>query len=264
MFLKEGICQDYPHQEQISKLLMFETSGLKEGDLSTLDEYVSRSSVEQKQIYYLVAPDRKSALASPYYEAFKRHDKEVLFLYNTIDDFVMSNLRNYNGRELVSAEDSKVDFNEPAKDVEKKDDAEADKKAETEGALSTEKAGELCEWIRTALDVRVREVKTTDRLFDSPAVITDHESGAMRRMMKMVDHANFGHSSPIPPQVLLINPKHPVIVALAETKDKDDDLAKLVTTQLMDNALVAAGLMDDTRSMVPRLNELLLLALKKK
>ncbi len=76
------------------------------------------------------------------------------------------------------------------------------------------------------------------------------------------DQANLGHSSPLPPQILLINPKHPVIVELAQVKENDEELAKIVISQLMDNALVTAGLMDDTRSMIPRLNELLLRALQ--
>lgn len=66
----------------------------------TLDEYISRCAPEQKQIYYLLAPNRQSALKSPYFETFKKHGKEVILLYNTIDDFVMSNIKTYGGKEL--------------------------------------------------------------------------------------------------------------------------------------------------------------------
>lgn len=166
---------------------MFESSSLGEGELSTFDEYIARSSVEEKKIYYLIAPDRKSALSSPYYETFSKNRKEVLFLYNTIDDFVMSNLKTFNGRELVSAEDSKINFDESETKVEEEEKKDGEGGGSgVSGELPKEKAEELCTWIRTALDTRVREVKLTYRLSDSPTLITDHESGAMRRMMKMV------------------------------------------------------------------------------
>lgn len=76
-FLKEGACQDFKYQEQIAKLLMYETSKGEEDQLSTLEQYISRCSPEQKNIYYLVAPNRQAAFDSPYYETFKKHDKEV-------------------------------------------------------------------------------------------------------------------------------------------------------------------------------------------
>lgn len=83
--------------EQLSKLMLFESSAGYNGELISLDDYISRCTPEQKHIYYLVAPNREAALQSPYYETFKRHKKEVLFLYNTIDDFVMSNMKEFSG-----------------------------------------------------------------------------------------------------------------------------------------------------------------------
>ena len=77
MFIKEGICMDPQYGDQLAKLLMFETSQTAEGDVCTLDEYIARCPPEQKNIYYMMAPDRKGAFASPYYETFKAHDKEV-------------------------------------------------------------------------------------------------------------------------------------------------------------------------------------------
>lgn len=81
MFVKEGICMDPQYGDQLAKLLMFETSQTAEGDVCTLDEYIARCPPEQKNIYYMMAPDRKGAFASPYYETFKAHDKEVCALY---------------------------------------------------------------------------------------------------------------------------------------------------------------------------------------
>ena len=184
-FIKEGVCHDYQFMDQLSKLLLFETSSKPDGELISLDDYISRCTPEQKQIYYLVAPNRDAALNSPYYETFSRNGQEVLLLYNTIDDFVMSNIKTFAGRELVSAESSNVNLDAaPAAD----DKGDASKKDKTDiPKLSEAEAAVLCEWLKNSLGShRVRDVKTTSRLSDSPAIITDHESGALRRMMKML------------------------------------------------------------------------------
>jgi TNF receptor-associated protein 1 len=103
-FIKEGVCHDFQFTDQLSKLLLFESSTLSEGILTSLDDYISRCPPEQKQIYYLVAPTRESALGSPYYEIFQKHGKEVLLLFNTIDDFVMTNIKNFSGAMLRTLE----------------------------------------------------------------------------------------------------------------------------------------------------------------
>ena len=179
-FLKEGICHDYKFQDQIAKLLMFESSASAEGELCTLDEYISRCTPEEKNIYYLVAPNRESAVASPYYETFKKHNKEVLFLYNTIDDFVMSNVKTFSGRTLLSAETSSIDLDKDSSDKDgddtkdKKKDGEdeknEDKKEEqTSTKLSDEVSATLCGYLKSSLGPKkVREVRVTNRLSDSP------------------------------------------------------------------------------------------------
>jgi TNF receptor-associated protein 1 len=109
-------------------------------------------------------------------------------------------------------------------------------------------------------------VKTTTRLSDSPAIITDHESGALRRMMKMLNQANMGNkTAALPPQMLEINPSHKMIVALAQAQGEGEKsaVAKLVAEQILDNALIAAGLVDDPRMMLSRLNEILVATLTK-
>jgi len=96
--------------------------------------------------------------------------------------------------------------------------------------------------------------------------VTDHESGAMRRMMKMVEQANSGRSgengNDLPPQNLEINPSHPLIVELFNAKDNVNRNPHTIAEQLLDNALMAAGLIEDPRYMIPRLNNILLKSLK--
>lgn len=266
-FLKEGACQDYKYMDQISKLLLFDSSVLPEGSLTSLDDYISRCSPEEKNIYYLVAPSRESAFKSPYYETFKKHNKEVLLLYSTIDDFVMSNIKNYSGRELVSAETSTIDLGDATSSEVKKDDDKDKTEASSDNnieKLTEEQSTDLCNWLTSQLGKKVRQVKTTNRLSDSPAIVTDHESGAMRRMMKMVDQVNAGKYTEVPPQTLEINPSHPIVVNIFHAKNSgNEELSILVAEQVFDNALVAAGLLDDPRSMIPRLNDILKQTLKK-
>lgn len=287
MFLKEGLCQDYKYMDQLTKLLLYETSAKSDGEMVTLDDYLSRCPPEQEQIYYLVAPNRTAALKSPYYETFKKHDIEVLLLFNTIDDFCMSNVKTYLGKDLVSAENSEIDLAKikqamkDAKDEEagvkpdgedgeegseekKKKKKEAEEEALSVG-LNDEEGADMCGWLRATLGTKVREVKITKRLSDSPAIITDHESGAMRRMLKMVEQANSGKTNDgndLPPQCLEINPSHPLVMKLFAVKDSAR--AAMIAEQLLDNALMSAGLVEDPRYMIPRLTELLLSSLEEK
>ena len=108
-----------------------------------------------------------------------------------------------------------------------------------------------------------QSVEATDKLVSSPAVVVDAESGAMRRMMAMVaQQADGGALPPLPPQKLRLNVSHPVVIALAKASSIDEVRATAAAHQLLDNAIVAAGLMDDPRTMLPRLNKLLELALR--
>ena len=194
---------------------------------------------------------------------------QVLLLYNTIDDFLMSSLKRFQGRDLVSAEASNIDLaadgnSKGESSGEKKDGEEnEDEKISTgsEPELSEVDAEALCVYLKDTLgNNKVREVKITKRLADSPCIITDHESGAVRRMLKMVDQANSGRTAALPPQILEINPSHPLILKLSAAiavGGGKEELARIVADQLFDNALIAAGLIDDPRTMLGRLNEIL-------
>ena len=237
------------------------------GELVSLNEYVSRCPPEQKDIYYLFAPSRELALQSPYMEGFAKSKREVIFVYSAIDDFVMANLKEFEGRNLVSADRSEVDL--PKSDDEDADgegkDGEKDGSSVSSSALTSSEATEFCAWFQTTLASKVSSCKTTDRLSSSPAVVTDHESGAMRRMMRMVETSEGGSSSsamPLPKQTVEINPKHEIIVGIHNLKDTDPVLAQVLAEQVLDNCLVAAGLLDDGRSMLPRLNDLMLCVVK--
>lgn len=263
-FLKEGICQDPEFQGPLSKLLYFETSKNQTKELTSLDEYISRMRPEQKEIYYLCAPTRDAALNSPYLEAFAKEEVEVLFMYTAIEDFVMSNLEKYEGRKLVSVEKSDIDLSELTKskadDKESKGDADDEENPyKADRKLTPEEALDLCMWFKKELgDKKISSCTVTNRLNASPAIVTDHESGAIRRMMRLVDTQDGNRDYiPLPKQHVEINPSHPVIVGIFDIMKTEPTLARVLAEQVYDNCLVAAGLLDDGRAMLPRLNDIL-------
>ena len=239
-FLKEGLLTDYAHQDTIAKLLRFESSFTAKGKTTSLDDYIARMKDDQKEIYYLTTYNRESAESAPYYEVFRSRGYEVLFLYDPADEFVMERLANYNEKTLVSAEKADLKLEEDNKE-----------------GLSEDQSKELTGWIKTKLDQNVEEVRASARLVDSPVVLLakDKEMTAtMRQMMRQM-----GRENDLPPLAmdLEINPQHPVIVRLNDLRSSDEKLAGQVTEQLLDNARIMAGLMEDPRTMVKRLNALL-------
>jgi len=245
-FLKEGVVIDFTHKDGLGKLLRYESSALEAGKLTSLSDYVKRMSGDQKEIYWLLAPNREAAESSPYFEVFKARKLEVLFMYDPWDEFVMEHLYNFEEKPLKAAE--KTDLN-----------VEAEKR---EGALSDQQAEALAKWIKETLGDKVGEVKPSKRLVDSPAVIIDADqmTASMRRIMR-----GMKKDSQLPPakQNLEINPRHNIITRLEKIRSSDAALAGKVAEQLLDNARVAAGVLDDPRTMLSRLNELLETVLSK-
>ncbi|MEQ1859626.1 MAG: molecular chaperone HtpG [Chthoniobacteraceae bacterium] len=238
--LKEGVATDYTHRESIAKLLRFESSHTEAGKTTSLTDYVSRMPAEQTDLYYLLAPSRAAAEASPYFEVFREKKFEVLFLTHSHDEFVMDHLGSFDSKRLVAAE-------------------KADLKLEKESTgLSEEDARLLANFVKESLADRVGEVRVSKRLVGSPAVVVDsetHITTSMRRMMKMMHRGE----EPLPESKpdLEINPDHAMMVRLGAIRQTDAALAKDVAEQVLDNALVAAGLLEDPRAMLSRLNGLL-------
>lgn len=249
IFIKEGVAADFKNRNQLAKLLRYESSATKKGEFTTLDEYVSRMKEEQKEIYYLYAPNREAIDGGPLLEAFKARGIEVLYLYEPVDEFVMASLAKFADKDLVSADNSDIELEEVTSD--KKKDLMPDDDAKT-----------LCEWIKETLGDSVNDVSVSKRLVDSPAIALNADKAmtpSMRLMMKaMKRDVNMQNSVN-----LEINPRHELIKNLAGLKDKDPDIAKLVTEQILDNALIAAGYLEDPREMVSRVYKILELVAEK-
>ncbi|KAJ1728017.1 hypothetical protein LPJ61_004271, partial [Coemansia biformis] len=252
IFIKEGVCQDTGSQKDVAKLLRFETSSKDAGELASLDEYIERMPADQEYIFHLCTPSRKLAVDSPYYEPFKRHGAEVLFMHHPLDEFVVGRLEKYHGKRFVS-----IDSADAGKAIKAWNEAAEEGGAEgTAPALTKEQTDELTAWMKETMGMQVKEVRVSDRFMTHPAIVVDFESPAMRRMMKMM--APEGTDAlPSSPCTVEINPRDPVIVGLPALKSRNEELARKVTMQLLDNALIAAGILDDPRSMLKRLNEIL-------
>jgi molecular chaperone HtpG len=243
VFLKEGAALDFTHKDQLVKLLRFESSLTEKGKTTTLADYVSRMKDGQKEIYYLVAPNREAIESGPYLEGFKARNLEVLFCYEAVDEYVFNNVREFDGKKFLSADHSDVKLEDVPQQGE---------------ALSEADVKDLSAWLKESLGAQVAEVKSSDRLVGSPALATNADKFAspmMRRMMKAMKKP--GEADEPVKVNLEINPRHAVIKKLAALRTSNAEKAELVAEQLLDNALIAAGLLEDPSRMVARLNKLL-------
>jgi molecular chaperone HtpG len=243
LFLKEGAATDYLNRDALLKLLRYESSATEAGKHTSLTEYVSRMREGQKEIFYIVGPSRAAIEAGPYLEGFKARSLEVLYCFEPVDDYVMSNAREFEGKKLAAADDAETKL-------------EASAVPAGEG-LSEDETKELCAWLKATLGERVAEVKGSDRLVDSPVVAlnADRQMGPrMRRMMRAMKQ----EGADAPAKVNLeLNPRHAVIRKLFTSRSAQPERAKLIAEQLLDNALISAGLLEDASAMVKRLNTLL-------
>jgi TNF receptor-associated protein 1 len=146
-FFKEGISSDLLYKDEIAKILIFETSNTQPDERITLTDYVNRMPEDQKDIYYLIAPNRSYAESSPYFEAFKSKNIEVLFLFNPVDEFVMTSIGTYNKKSLKSIERTEIQNKETK-----------------EGGLTDEQIKELEKWFVSVLNGKLSALKSTNRL----------------------------------------------------------------------------------------------------
>ena len=248
LFLKEGVTTDFTHRDQLLKLLRYESSYTEEGSTSSLADYLSRAPEGQKEIYYLSGASRQAIETGPYFEAFKARNIEVLYLYEPIDEFVMNHARAFDEKNFVSADSDGIDLDAIAPETD----------TDKEEALSADATEGLCTFIKNKLGDNVSEVSASERLVGSPAMIINGDkmmTAQMRKMMKAMQQQQGGDAAAMggePPVKLQINPRHPLVKNLAALHGSDEVLASLISEQLLDNARVAAGLLEDPSAMIQR------------
>ncbi|KAM8713819.1 hypothetical protein ACLKA7_014047 [Drosophila subpalustris] len=255
LFLKEGIVTstDSAEKEEIAKLLRFESSKSETGRIS-LEEYAKSVSEEQKDIYYLAAPNRVLAEASPYYENLKKRNELVLFCYEPYDELVLMQLGQFKNKKLVSVE---KEMRNQSTDPAALEDFGQD-------SLLRSELDSLIPWLQDQLKGQVAKVKATTRLDTHPCVITVEEMAAARHFIRTQSHQlpEENRFALLQPE-LEINPKHPIIKKLNSLRDSEPELALLITKQLFANAMVGAGLAEDPRMLLTNMNALLSKALEK-
>ena len=240
-FFKEGIATDFSNKEALAKLLRFETSMTDAGEVCSLTDYVGRMKDGQEKIYYLIGQNREQIESGPYIEAFKARGLEVIYFMDAVDEYVVDSLGEFDGKKLASVRHAGVEL----------DDVDSG-----EGSLSEEQINSLCEFLKTELGDKVTKVSSGKRLVESPVIALVPEDGMspqVRQMMKAMDE-NFKDEVKIE---LEINPRHALIKKLSETRESHPEVAKLVAAQMLDNALISAGLLDDAREMILRMNALM-------
>lgn len=240
-FFKEGIATDFSNKDALAKLLRFETSMTEVGEVCSLTDYVGRMKDGQEKIYYLVGQNRDQIESGPYIEAFKARGLEVIYFTDAVDEYVVDSLGEFDGKKLASVRHAGVDLEA------------VDSDAET---LSKEQIDALCEFLKTELGDKVTKVSSGKRLVESPVIALVPEDGMspqIRQMMKAMDE-NFKDEVKVE---LEINPRHALIRKLWETHQTQPEVAKLVAAQMLDNALISAGLLDDAREMIRRMNALM-------
>ena len=241
--LKEGIGEDFANKDRIAGLLRFaSTVANTSAEAVSLTEYVGRAKPGQDKIYYVTAETFNAAKNSPHLEIFRKKDIEVLLLSDRVDEWVVGHLTEFTGKALVSVAKGGLDLGQLEDEAEKKQ--KNDEATELKG---------LVDRIRKSLGERVKDVRVTHRLTESPAclVADEHDmSGNLARLLKSA-----GQSAPESKPILEINPEHPVVLRLENEDKQFDDWAAV----LLDQALLAeGGQLDDPATFVKRINQLMM------
>ena len=244
LFLKEGVTTDFTHRDQLLKLLRYESSYTEEGKTTSLADYLSRATDGQKEIFYLSGTSRAAIESGPYLEAFKGRNIEVLFMFEPVDEFVMNHARSFEEKSFVSADSDEIDLDAIAPETD----------TDKEAALDSAASDSLCTFIKEKLGDQVSEVTASERLVSSPAMIVSGDkmmTAQMRKMMKAMQQDG-GMMGGEPPAKLQINPRHPLVKNLSNLSTSDNELASIISLQILDNARLAAGLLEDSSIMVQR------------
>lgn len=248
IYLKEGATSDYLYRDEIARLLRFESSKSESGKPVSLKEYVERMGEGQKEIYYINGPNRAAIETGPYVEAFAKREIEILYTLEPIDDFVMNHLVEFDGRKLVSADRSDIELPQGAAES-----GEAEKSSET--AMAEGDVSSLTSWLKETLGERIKEVVVSRRLVDSPAMVVNPDHFMTSTMERVMQAANLSRGKEAPEigaKNLEINTGHPLIRSLAGLRERDQAMAQSIAEQILDNALIQAGLVVDSRKMVER------------
>ncbi|TXH81897.1 molecular chaperone HtpG [Thauera aminoaromatica] len=241
--LKEGVGEDFANKDKIAGLLRFASTKLDTPDeVVSLADYIGRMKEGQDKIYFVTAETFNAAKNSPHLEVFRKKGIEVLLLTDRVDEWVTGNLTEFDGKALVSVAKGGLDLGALEDETEKQ---------EVEKAADEYK--ELLDKMKASLGERVKDVKVTLRLTDSPACLVADEHDLGMNLARILKAA--GQNAPVSKPILEINPNHPAVLRLKYEDKHFDDWAAV----LFDQALLAeGGTLDDPATFVKRINQLMM------
>ncbi|QWD59692.1 molecular chaperone HtpG [Polynucleobacter sp. MWH-UH35A] len=241
--LKEGIGEDQANQDRILKLLLFASTHTDSADQTvSLADYVSRMKEGQDKIYYVTGESFNAAKNSPHLEIFRKKGVEVLLLSDRVDEWMLSFITEFDGKQLASVAKGGLDLGNLSDEKEKKEHEETEKQFK-----------DLIERMKKVLEDRAKDVRVTFRLTDSPACLIADENELSGNLLRMLKAA--GQNAPDMKPILEINPEHPLVSKLKSDDQHFDDWTNL----LFDQALLAeGGQLNDPAGFVKRMNQLLL------
>lgn len=241
--LKEGTGEDFANKERIAKLLRFASTHADTPDeVVSLADYVSRMKEGQEKIYYVTAETFTAAKNSPHLEIFRKKGIEVLLLSDRVDEWVTGSLTEFDGKHLQSVAKGGLDLGKLEDEAEKK-----------EAEQAADEYKELLDKVKATLGDKVKDVRVTHRLTDSPSCIVADEhdlGGNLARILKAA-----GQKAPDTKPILEINPKHPAVQRLKYEESRFDDWANLLLEQA---TLAEGGSLEDPAGFVKRINDLML------
>ncbi|MDO9272484.1 MAG: molecular chaperone HtpG [Rugosibacter sp.] len=245
--LKEGVGEDFANKEKIAGLLRFASTHDDTTEQTvSLADYIARMKPEQEKIYFVTADTFNAAKNSPHLEVFRKKGIEVLLLSERVDEWVVSHVTEFDGKSLASVAKGDLDLGKLEDETEK----QAQESAAGEFKTLTDK-------IAGALSERVKEVRVTYRLTESPACLVSAEndmSGNLARLLKAA-----GQHAPAAKPTLEINPQHPVVQRLKAEAEREGSRFNDWAEVLFDQALLAeGGQLDDPATFVKRMNQLML------
>jgi len=242
--LKEGLLEDHANYDTLVKLLRFATttSGSEKQDVS-LEDYVSRVKEGQDKIYYIIADSYAAAKDSPLLEIFKKKGIEVLLLSEPVDLLMTSELRDFKDLQFQSVSKGEVDLSKLEDEEEK-----------AEQQKSADEAKDLLTRLKTVLDERVKDVRTTNRLTTSPACLVVDTYGIDPSLKRLLQSA--GQHVPEDKPILEINPQHPIVLKIKN--EADEQRFANWAHVLFDQSVLSSGeQLTNPVSFVSRLNDLL-------
>jgi len=248
--LKEGY-SDYTHKDKLAELFRFDSSKCIHGEeFVSLKTYSERMIDKQESIYFLSGTSREALDNNPNVEIFRSKEIEVLYCYEPVDEFVLPGLFEYNSKKIISADQEDLSR---LSDILSKDQ----KTEKKESQKSTKEMDNLARRIKDILGDKVENVKISERLVDSPAVLVSSNPSVSSQMEKIMHMVN--QDAKTTPKVMEINTKHPLIrnlLKIYKTSAKSSILTKAVNS-LFNSVLLLDGSINDTHGMAAAIQDLI-------